>query len=132
MSDLQKIVYPSASVQAGGTVLNFVYSGCNVSAYIPEEVREDDYSDYGDHQSVLERIDLFLEFDVPWIRAGQDLTNWTNFLNWAAQGGNFDFYPDKDSSICTVYHLVSKGNKIVYRSAGFYKLGTLRLRQVIF
>lgn len=131
MSHLQKIVYPSASVQEGGTSFTFKYAARNQSAYIPDEVREDDYSSYGDHQSVTERVDQFVEFDMPWIANGTDLTNWTNFLSWAALGGNFDFYPDKDSGTYIVCHLVSKGNKITYRSPGFYTLGTLRLRQVI-
>jgi hypothetical protein len=123
----QKIVYPSG----GGATLSFVYPARNLSAYIPDEIRDDDYSSYGDHQAVVERIDHFIEFDMPLIVAGTDLTNWTAFLDWAGLGGNFDFYPNSTGSGYTTCHLVSKGNKITYKSPGYYKLGTLRLREVI-
>jgi hypothetical protein len=132
MSYLQKIVYPSVSVQEGGTTLTFVYPARNQDPYIPDEQRDDDFSSYGDHEAVLERIDQFIEFDMPFIAVGDDTTNWQNFLKWAAQGGDFDFYPDLDVDTYVTCHLMSKGNRVAYKNAGMNKLNQrIRFRQVI-
>jgi hypothetical protein len=118
----------------GGTsnVLPFVYPARNQDPYIPDEQSDTDYSSYGDDQTVLERIDHFIEFDMPQIALGADTENWKAFLDWAAGGGHFDYYSDQASASFTTCHLVSKGNRVAYKYPGMNKLNqAVRFRQVI-
>ena len=121
-SILAKIVYPTG----GGTTLTFVYPARNVTLYDAEEISETDYSSYGDDQTVLERVDHFLSFDMPFVQAGSDATAWQAFLDWSAGGGHFDFYPDGTAITYTTYHRTSKGNKLTWKSVGMYQLTGLR------
>jgi hypothetical protein len=122
-----KIVYPSG----GGTTLTFIYPPRNIPAYSSKAIRDDDYSSYGDHQAVWERTDHFLDFDMPAIKSGTDTTAWQSFLDWAAQGGYFDYYPDASQGTYTTYHLVSTDAKIAYHAAGINELRGLQFRAEI-
>jgi hypothetical protein len=131
---------PSGHPWAGGppsvgtppSVLPFVYPARNQDPYIPDEKGETDYSSYGDDQTVLERIDHFIEFDMPLITLGADTANWEAFLEYAATGGHFDYYPDLASSSYTTCHLMSKGNRVAHKYPGMNKLNqTIRFRKVI-
>jgi hypothetical protein len=127
MSSLAKIVYPSG----GGTTLLFARPPRNVPYYEGEPVRHDDYSSYGDHVSFAERIDHFLSFDMPLINDGTDAANWRAFLDWAAEGANFDYYPDYTSGTYTTYHALGGRKKLEPKAPGLWKLTGLEFRQVI-
>src|SRR5882724_4196130 len=92
-----KIIYAPS---AGPTVLAFTYP--NVGK--PESpdtgagdemdaVRHDTITCSGLKQSILERIDVFKTLQMDNVPMA-DLAAWRTFLNYALQGGQFDYYPD--------------------------------------
>lgn len=117
-SILAKIVYPSG----GGTTLTFVYPARNVAYYDGEPTRYDARSNSGIHVSTLSRVDHFLKFNMPFIAAGADAAAWQAFLDWAAAGAAFDFYPDHTSGSYTTYWQQPGRRTLAYRSPGMYKL----------
>ncbi len=123
-----KIVYPSG----GGTTLYFQYPPRNVPAYSSKATRYDARSGYGTHWVALSRVDHYLAFDMPFIQAGADASNWQQFLDWAAGGANFDYYPDAGSGGSTSYFVEDDGDRaLAYRSPGMYKLDGFKATQVI-
>jgi hypothetical protein len=123
-----KIIWPDG----GGNVLRFSWPNKDISYYIHKAERTDDYSTYGIHVSVTQRIDHFLEFKVPIILLGQnDAATWSTFLDYAATGGAFDYYPDSSITTWTVYHIDGTEVKMEYNAPGIYSIRGLRFRQVI-
>ncbi|HET9179022.1 MAG TPA: hypothetical protein VFQ24_11755 [Terriglobia bacterium] len=87
-----KIVYTPAG--GGEQVLNFSSAPRQQPGYSKSAVRHDNISTAGVRESVLERIDTFLEINVDYIQAGNDLAGWSAFLDFALTGGPFAYYPD--------------------------------------
>lgn len=123
-----KIVY----TPAGGTeqTLNFVLPPRMQPGYQKAAVRHDNVSTAGLRESVLERIDEFLEFTLEWIKVGADLANWTAFLDYALTGAPFAYYPDASQQAFTNYLLEDSEAKIEYKAAGVWSL-TLKLRKQV-
>jgi hypothetical protein len=115
-----KIIY----TPAGGTeqVLNFVCPARQQPGYFKVAVRHDNVATVGIRESVLERIDEFLEFSLEWIQAGTDLANWRAFLDHALTGAAFAYYPDAADSIFTLYVLDDTEARFEYKCAGMYQL----------
>ena len=92
---------------AGGTqqTLSFTSPPQQQPAYEKSAVRHDNVSTAGIRESVLERIDQFMEISLDWIRAGTDLANWTAFLDFALTGAAFAYYPDSSVNFYTNYVL---------------------------
>ncbi|MEJ2010130.1 MAG: hypothetical protein P8Z30_18575, partial [Acidobacteriota bacterium] len=69
-----KIIYTPAD----GTeqTLNFSSPPQQQPGYSKNAVRHDNISTAGIRESVLERIETFLELNVDYIQAGTDLANW--------------------------------------------------------
>jgi len=122
-----KIVY----TPAGGTeqTLNFVFPPRQQPGYAKTAVRHDNVSTAGIRESVLERIDDFLEFTIEWIRTAE-VGVWQYFLNHALTGATFAYYPDAAESSFTLYLLEDTEAKLEYKSAGMYKLA-LRFRKQV-
>lgn len=123
-----KIVY----TPAGGTeqTLSFVFPPRQQPAYQKAAVRHDNVSTAGIRESVLERVDEFLEFSLEWIQAGADLANWQAFLDYALTGAPFAYYPDASQAGFINYVLEDNETKIEYKAPGMYSL-TLKLRRQV-
>lgn len=58
----------------------------------------------GLRQSVFERTDTMKVLQMDNVPI-EDMDDWAAFIDWAVQGGEFDYYPDSSSSTHTVYTL---------------------------
>jgi hypothetical protein len=123
-----KIIY----TPQGGTeqTLTFLYPPQQQPGYQKTAVRHDNVSAAGIRESVLERIDEFLDISMEWIQAGTDLANWRAFLDSALTGAPFAYYPDADLAAFTNYALEDTETQIEYKAAGIYAL-KLKLRKQI-
>ncbi len=115
-----KIVY----TPIGGTAqtLNFSAPPRQQPGYSKTAVRHDNISTAGVRESVLERIDTFLEFTVDYIRAGSDLAAWSAFLDYALTGAPFSYYPDSSQSGSQSYLLENTDATIQYKGPRVYSL----------
>lgn len=115
-----KIVY----TPAGGTTqtLNFAYPPRQQPGYEKSAVRHDNVSTSGVRETVLERVDQFLEFTMEYVLAGADLGNWQAFLDFALTGAAFAYYPDSSQAAFTNYLLENTDAKAEYKAPGVYAL----------
>lgn len=111
-----KIIYPSG----GGTTLTFVYPPRNVPFNPLGATRHDNFSSSGVKEAIHERADTFFEFDMENVLAGTDITNWQTFMQYALQGGTFDYYPDATLGSLTTYFLEDTGWNPTRKSLGIY------------
>ena len=123
-----QIVYTAA----GGSeqTLNFSSLPRQQPGYLKTAIRHDNISTAGVRESVLERIDAFLEFTMDYIQAGTDLADWSAFLDYALTGGPFAFYPDASQTAYVNCLLENTDAQIAYKAPGLYSL-TLKLRQQV-
>jgi hypothetical protein len=113
-----KIVY----IPVGGvaTTLTPAWSPTQQPGYMKTAVRHDNVSSSGIRETVLERVDTFLEatFQVP----VADLAAWQAFLDYALTGAPFAFYADSSGSAYTNYLLEDTDAKIEYSAPERYTL----------
>ncbi len=123
-----KIVY----IPAGGTeqTLEFTSPPRQQPGYLKTSIRHDNISTAGIRESVLERIDAFLEFTMDYIQAGTDLANWASFLDYALTGGPFAFYPDASEPGYINCLIENTTAQVAYKAPGLYSL-TLKFRQQV-
>jgi hypothetical protein len=123
-----KIVY----TPAGGTsqTLNFVSPPTRQPGVWKTAVRHDNVSSAGVRESVLERVDEFLEINLDWIRAGADLANWQAFLDHALTGTVFSYYADASIASFVNCVLEDAETRIEFKAAGIYTL-TLKMRKTV-
>ncbi len=123
-----KIVY----TPSGGSeqTLNFSSTPRQQPGYLKTAIRHDNISTAGVRETVLERIDVFLEFTLDYLQAGSDLENWTGFLDYALTGGPFAYYADASQAASVNCLLENTDAKIAYQAPGFYSL-TLKLRHQV-
>jgi len=109
---------------AGGTqqTLSFTSPPQQQPAYLKSAVRHDNVSTAGVRESVVERIDQFLEISLDWIRAGTDAANWETFLDFALTGASFAYYPDSSMNAYSNYVLEDTGATLTYKRPGVYSL----------
>lgn len=119
MANPQIIYTPPGAPQQ---ILNFVTAPQQQAGYLKSGVRHDNVSTAGIRESVLERIDQFMELSLNWIRAGADLDNWTAFLDFALAGAAFAYYPDAAVNAYTNFVLEDTGARIDYKAPGIYSL----------
>jgi hypothetical protein len=123
-----KIVY----TVAGGSEQTLSFSSFlrQQPGYLKTAIRHDNISTAGVRESVLERIDAFLEFTMDYIQAGSDLADWAAFLDAALSGAAFAYYPDASQAGYVNCLLENTDAQIAYKAPGFYSL-TLKLRQQV-
>jgi hypothetical protein len=121
------IVYPYGS---GSATLMFQRPPNKVPAYSSTAVRHDNVASSGVRESVLERIDNYLDLDLEWVGIGSDVEAWAQFMNYALQGGAFAYYPDSSQSSFTNYWLEDTNWTAAYKAAGQYSF-RLKFRQVV-
>jgi hypothetical protein len=124
-----KIVY----TPAGGTeqTLNFTSAPRQQPGYSKNAVRHDNISTAGVRESVLERIDTFLELNVDYIQAGNGLADWSAFLDFALTGAPFAYYPDASQPAFTNCLLEDTGETVAYVAPGIYSVKVKFRQQVI-
>lgn len=115
-----KIVY----TPAGGMeqTLNFTSAPRQQPGYLKNAVRHDNVSTAGVRESVLERIETFLELNVDYIQSGADLANWSAFLDYALTGAPFVYYPDASQSGFINCFLEDTSATVAYTAPGIYSV----------
>ena len=121
------IVYPFGSSLA---TLNFLRSPRRVPAYSAMAVRHDNVASSGVRESVLERIDNYLDLDLEWVGIGGDVAAWAQFMSYALQGGAFTYYPDSSKPSFSNYWLEDTNWTAAYKAAGQYSFH-VKFRQVV-
>src|SRR5690242_8577815 len=74
--------------------------GCFLAA-----TRHDNLASSGVRESITERVDSFLQFEMEYVTAGADLTAWQAFMSYALCGGPFSYYRDASQPAFTNYWL---------------------------
>jgi hypothetical protein len=93
-------------------------------------VRHDNVASSGVRESVLERIDNYLDLDLEWVGIGGDIAAWAQFMSYALQGGAFAYYPDGSLPGFNNFWLEDTNWTAAYKAAGQYSFH-LKLRQVV-
>lgn len=114
----------------GPMTLAFTYPPRNVTAYNAVATRHDNVASSGVCESILERVDNFLEFDMQTVLIGGDVMAWNDFMQYALQGGQFAYYPDRSQPAFTNYLLEQTTWNAAYKAPGLYSF-KLKFRQVV-
>jgi hypothetical protein len=122
-----KIIYDPGT---GPTTLAFQRPPRRVPAYFLEATRHDNLASSGVRESITERVDRFLEFEMEYVAAGTDLSAWAAFMVYALRGGPFTYYPDGSQPAFINYWLEDADWSADYKSAGQYRF-KLKFRQVV-
>jgi len=122
-----QIVYDPGT---GPVTLAFTYPPRNVAAYNSVAARHDNVASSGVRESILQRIDNFLEFDMQTVLIGADVIAWNSFMQYALTGGQFAYYPDSSQSAFTNYWLEDTTWSAAYKAAGLYSF-KMKFRQVV-
>jgi hypothetical protein len=121
------LVYP---VSGGTITLNFQRPPRRVPAYSQQAVRHDNVASSGVRESVVERLDNFLDLDLEWVAIGSEVQAWAQFMTYALQGGVFSYYPDSSQPTFTNYWLEDTNWTAAYKAPGQYSFH-LKFRQVV-
>ncbi len=126
------MAYPQITYYSGSTLvtLPFTYPPRNVAAYNSVATRHDNISSSGVRESILERIDNFLEIEMETVLSGADVQNWNEFMQYALQGNQFSYYPDASLGSYVNYWLEDTTWNAAYKAAGLYSF-KLKFRQVV-
>ncbi len=126
------MAWPQITYAVGGSVstLPFTYPPTQVAAYNSVATRHDNISSSGVRESILERIDSFLEITMAAVLSGADVQSWNAFMQYALAGNQFSYYPDASQSSFTNYWLEGTTWQPAYRAPGLYKF-KLKFRQVV-
>ncbi|HKS97520.1 MAG TPA: hypothetical protein VJV74_15505 [Terriglobia bacterium] len=122
-----KIVYDPGT---GPTTLSFLRPPRLLPAYEYVATRHDNVATSGIRESITERVDQFLEFEMEYVALGADVGAWASFMSYALRGGPFSYYPDGSLSAFTNYGLEDTDWKAEYKHAGQYTF-KVKLRQVV-
>jgi len=122
-----QIVYDPGT---GPVALLFQRPPRRVPAFSFAATRHDNIASSGVRESIVERIDQFLELEMEYVALGSDVQNWSSFMLWALRGGPFAYYPDSAQTTSTNYWLEDTNWSADYKSAGQYTF-KLKLRQVV-
>jgi len=81
-------------------------------------------------ESLYERADNFLEFEIEWLGIGADVVAWRAFMQYALKGGQFSYYPDASLAVFTNYWLEDTSYVPGYKVPEQYTF-KVKLRQVV-
>ena len=115
---------------AGTVTLPFTYPPTGVAAYNSVATRHDNVSSAGVRETILERVDAFLELEMNTVLSGADAANWNSFMQYALLGGPFSYYPDSSQAAFTNYWLEQTSWLASYARPGQFKF-KLKFRQVV-
>ncbi|HUI42095.1 MAG TPA: hypothetical protein VL523_09010 [Terriglobia bacterium] len=114
----------------GPVTLQFQRPPRKVPAYEFRAVRHDNVASSGARETVLERVDTFLTFEMEWVGIGADVQAWSAFMLYALMGGPFAYYADASQPQFTNYWLEDTDWTADYKAAGQYTF-RLKLRAVV-
>jgi len=114
---LPKITYTSVGSGSISTLL-FQRPPRFVSAYHRAAARHDNTSTAGARETVVERLDEFLELTMDWVSQGSDVDAWNAFMQNALQGIEFNYFPDRDQPNNTTFTLESTDWRAEYKTFG--------------
>lgn len=123
-----KIVYTPTGLSQ--QTLNFAAPPTRQPAVWKAAVRHDNVATSGVRESVLERVDQFLEINLDWIRSGADLASWQAFLDHALTGASFDYYADASVASFVTCVLEDSEARLEFKAPGIYSLA-LKLRKEV-
>lgn len=124
------MAYPKIIYGSPRSTLMFARPPRKVPAYVVEAVRHDNVASSGVRESILERVDNFLDFEMEWVGMGADVQAWQGFMVWALAGNAFSYYPDASQPSFTNYWLEDTNWTAAYKSPGQYTF-KLKFRQVV-
>lgn len=127
MSNLSKISWTDST---GTQSFIFKYPGRQIPGYIYKAVRHDNIASSGVVEKIFERVDKFTSVNMEFVASASDLANWKTFIDYAIQGGTFQFYPDSSSATFTNYTLEDKDWNAAYKYPGIYSF-KLTFREVV-
>ena len=122
-----QIIYDPGS---GPVTLVFAYAPRNVAATNSVAKRHDNVSSSGVRESILERIDNFLEIEMQAVLLGSDVTAWNAFMQYGLQGGQFAYYPDSSQGAFVNYWIEQTNWSAAYKAPGLYTF-KVKFRQVV-
>lgn len=122
-----KIVYDPGT---GPVTLSFQYPPRHMPAYHSEAVRHDNLSSAGVRESIVERVDQFLDVEMEWVLSGTDVQAWAAFMQFALGGGQFTFYADSSQVASTNCWLEDTTFNAQYKGPGKYTF-KMKFRQVV-
>ena len=96
-----------------------------VAAYNRAAARHDNVSTAGAKETVVERVDEFLELTLERVSQGSDVDTWDAFMQNALQGVEFNYFPDQNQPDFATFTLEDTDWRADYRSAGQF---TFRVR----
>lgn len=127
MANPQIIYYNPGS---GPVTLPFTYPPTSVAAYNSVAIRHDNISSAGVRESVIERVDIFLDLEMNTILSGADVANWNSFMQYALTGAPFSYYPDSSQPVFTNYCLEQTTWLAAYARPGQFKF-KVKFRQMV-
>jgi len=113
-----------------GNTLIFQWPGKGFPYVNWERKGHDDFSTGGLEQSITWYLDRILDFEVPYIAAGEDAGAWQEFLNVALYRVPFDFYKDSTKPAYATLILTDDTSKLAYKAPGLYSIA-IRARYAI-
>lgn len=122
-----KIIYNPGT---GNVTLTFLRPPRRVPNVFKRAERTDTISTAGVKQTILQRIEEFLEFEMEWVSTGADADAWKSFMDYALTGGQFDYYPDASLGTFTTYTLEDQEHVQAYKSVGMWTF-KLKFRKVV-
>jgi hypothetical protein len=123
-----KIVYTPTGLSQ--QTLNFMTPPARQPVTWKVAVRHDNVATSGVRESVLERVDQFLEINMDWIRSGSDLAGWQAFLDHALTGATFDYYADASVAASVTCVLEDTEARLEFKAPGVYALA-LKMREAV-
>jgi len=110
------------------TTLTFRYPPRFKPSYAKSAVRHDNVASSGVKEVVYERTDNFIEFDMEWILAA-DRAGWQSFLDFALEGGAFDYYPDASLSAFDAYVFENMDARLAWKAPSVDTLTGVKMRK---
>ncbi len=101
-----------------------------VAAYNRAAARHDNISTAGTKETVVERVDEFLELTLERVSQGTDVDAWDTFMQNALQGVEFNYFPDKDQPGFATFTLEDTNWSAEYRSLGQFSF-RVRFRKAV-
>jgi hypothetical protein len=92
--------------------------------------RTDVYSTAGVKQSVWLRTDRLMPILMNYVQVGDDIAAFDAFMEWALEGGQFNWFPDADIDNSFLYTLEDTTWKPEFAILQYYKF-TLNFRKVV-
>ena len=126
---LPKITYTSVGSGSVST-LSFQRPPRFVAAYNRAAARHDNVSTAGARETIVERVDEFLELTLERVSQGSDVDAWNAFMQNALQGVEFNYFPDQNQPSFTSFTLEDTDWRADYRSLGEFTF-RVKFRKVV-